>query len=132
MRDVDETEKPEKKTLPVRLGKGFGKAEFIISLFLPFIPVFLYAPTRPFLLMTLSTLLLSFPLIRTILTYTDPRTLNSLFPKAAQLQTLFTLLFCIGWASNALVDPLLLSLPLSQGGCREGPSYTEGSNYIPL
>lgn len=97
VRDIDEDRIANKRTLAVRLGKTFGKCSYLFSIFLSLLPILFFCTEHPFLLLTLLILLPAIPLMHTMVVYQDPRLLNQLFAKTAQLQWLFTLLFCIGW-----------------------------------
>jgi 1,4-dihydroxy-2-naphthoate polyprenyltransferase len=97
VRDIDEDRLANKKTLAVRLGKTFGKCEYLFSILLALIPVLFFYTEHLFLLLALLILLPAIPLMRMMVSNQDPRLLNHLFAKTGQLQWLFTLLFCIGW-----------------------------------
>ena len=97
VRDIEEDAKANKKTLPVRFGKAFGKAEYLFAIFLSLVPIPFFYSSHPFSLLALLILLPAIPLIRHILYYEHPRELNVLLAKTGQLLWIFTLLFCIGW-----------------------------------
>lgn len=97
VRDVEEDRLAGKKTLAVRLGKTFGKASFVFSIFLALLPILFFYSAHPFILLSVLILLPATPLMRLMASHQDPRLLNQLFAKTGQLQWLFTLLFCIGW-----------------------------------
>lgn len=97
VRDIEEDRKANKKTLPVRFGKAFGKFQFIFSIFLALVPPLILCTVHPFVLLALLTLLPALPLMRFMVTNQDARLLNQLFGKTGQLLWLYTLLFCIGW-----------------------------------
>ncbi len=97
VRDIDEDRKANKKTLPARFGKTFGKCQYLCSIFLSLIPLLFFYSVHPFILLALLILIPAFPLMRAMLSNKDPRHLNMLFAKTGQLLWLFTLLFCIGW-----------------------------------
>ncbi len=97
VRDIREDRLAKKKTLAVRLGKTFGKCQYLFSLLLTVIPVAFFYQAHLFSLMTFLILLPAIPLMRAMASNRDPRLLNQLFAKTGQLQWLFTLLFCIGW-----------------------------------
>lgn len=97
VRDINEDRAANKKTLPARFGKTFGKSQFVFSILLALIPpLFLYS-SHPFALLSLLTLLPAIPLMRAMINNQNPLLLNQLFGKTGQLLWLFTLLFCIGW-----------------------------------
>lgn len=97
VRDIDEDRAAGKKTLPVRWGRAFGKAQYVFAIVLALVPAFLYYSSHPFCLLTLLILIPGIPLIRSMICNRDPRQLNQLLGKTAQLLWLYTLLFCIGW-----------------------------------
>jgi 1,4-dihydroxy-2-naphthoate octaprenyltransferase len=97
VRDIDEDRKANKKTLPVRFGRTFGKCQFVCSILLALVPTLFYSSTHPFSLLTLLILLPALPLIRFMIRNQDAKLLNQLFGKTGQLLWLYTLLFCIGW-----------------------------------
>lgn len=97
VRDIDEDRKANKKTLPVRFGRTFGKCQFVCSILLALVPTLFYSSTHPFSLLTLLILLPALPLMRFMIRNQDARLLNQLFGKTGQLLWLYTLLFCIGW-----------------------------------
>lgn len=97
VRDIDEDKRAGKKTLPVRLGKTFGKCQFLFSIFFALTPLFFFYASHPFSLLAVLILLPALPLMRAMFKNRDPRELNQLFGKTGQLLWLFTLLFCIGW-----------------------------------
>ncbi len=97
IRDSEEDRAASKKTLPVRFGRRFGKGQFLFSILLAFAPSLFLFGSHPFCLLALLALLPAVPLIRGVMSNEDPRQLNPLFGKTAQLLWLYTLLFCIGW-----------------------------------
>ncbi len=97
VRDIDEDRQANKKTLVVRFGRTFGKLEFLFAILLSLFPLLFLAPSHPFCALALLILVPAVPLIRSIFRNQDPRQLNPLFAKTAQLLWLYTLLFCIGW-----------------------------------
>jgi 1,4-dihydroxy-2-naphthoate polyprenyltransferase len=97
VRDIDEDRLAGKKTLAVRLGKTFGKCQYLFSILLALFPVLFFYTAHPFLFLVLLILLPAIPSMRAMVNNQDPRHLNHLFAKTGQLQWLFTLLFCVGW-----------------------------------
>ena len=100
LRDIDQDRKADKKTLPVRFGKTFGKWETTLCLILPcLIPLYLFKLTHTHLLSLISVgcIGLAIPLIRAL--FMD-KELPPLFPKTGKILTLYTLLFTLGWISS--------------------------------
>ncbi len=97
LRDIEEDRLANKKTLPVRLGRNFGKGQFLFACALAFVPVVLLCPSHPFCLLSLLALFPTASLVYAVLHNKDPSLLNPLFVKTGKLLWLFTLLFCIGW-----------------------------------
>lgn len=97
VRDYEEDRKAQKKTLVVRLGRTFGKCQFIASILLALIPVCFFYRIHPFSTLVLLILLPALPLFQAMIRNQNPHLLNHLFGKTGQLLWLFTLLFCIGW-----------------------------------
>lgn len=97
VRDIEEDAKANKKTLPVRFGRTFGKCQYFFALMLGFLPLPFFFKEHPFTLLAILALIPAFPLMRFMLKNQDPFLLNALFAKTGQLLCLYTLLFCIGW-----------------------------------
>ncbi len=97
IRDIEEDRKARKRTLPVRWGRSAGKIEFLLALFLSFLPPLFFYQTHPFALLVLLSLIPAIPILRAVMTNENPKLLNPLFEKTAKLLWLFTLLFIIGW-----------------------------------
>jgi 1,4-dihydroxy-2-naphthoate polyprenyltransferase len=97
VRDIEEDRLAHKKTMAVRLGKTFGKCQYLFSILLTLVPILFFYTEHPFSLLTLLILLPAIPLMHMMVSHQDPRLLNQLFAKTGQLQWLFTFLFCIGW-----------------------------------
>ncbi|MCB1110190.1 MAG: 1,4-dihydroxy-2-naphthoate polyprenyltransferase [Chlamydiia bacterium] len=93
LRDREQDRKVGKKTLPVRFGLRFGKWEFACCLMgAALIPLLqeIYLPT-------VATALLGVPLIGQVFKAKKAETFAPLFPKVGRLQTLYTVVFCVGW-----------------------------------
>ncbi len=97
MRDVEEDRKANKRTLPVRFGRGFGRFMYIFCLSIIVIPCLFFYDKHPFILLTLLTLLPAIPLMRAMMQTEDPKVLHLLFANTGKLPWLYTLLFSIGW-----------------------------------
>ena len=93
LRDVEQDKKAQKKTLPVRFGKRFGKGEFagciLLSSLVPLITFEGWAP-----LASVVTLGMGLPLIRAVY---QRKHYGPLFPKVGKVLTLYTLIFTIGY-----------------------------------
>lgn len=101
LRDYESDKQANKKSLPVRFGKSFGKWEFALCLLLGILtPFFLFGVTgkHPWSLTSVATIGMGIPLVRNVFKDSDPKSLPPLFPKVGKLLTLYTILFVIGWA----------------------------------
>ena len=100
LRDVDEDRAAQKKTLPVRFGKGFGKVQFLGCLLgagvTPIALSFLPGTSLCVLLASLF-LLPSIPLMKSVCKAQTGRDLAPLFPKTGKVFHLYTALFLIGY-----------------------------------
>ena len=97
LRDIQEDQKAQKKTLVVRFGGLFGKWEYGISVLLAcLIPLFLFE-NHLLVLLCLVCLLPALLLFRVILSVNDPRSYIPLFGKTGQLLALYTFIFSLGY-----------------------------------
>lgn len=98
LRDIDEDRAANKKTLIVRFGSRFGKAEAIGCLILSLLIPLCFLHTHPFAwLITAGMLVPTVRLGFRIRVNRDPLAYNQLLANTAQLLFLFTGLFCICW-----------------------------------
>ena len=100
LRDLDSDVKVGKKTLAVRFGRTFAKAEYLLSVVIASaMPVFLYLfyEKRPVALITLVVPLLAVPSIRKVFTSTDGATLNEVLASTGKFLLLYGILFSVGW-----------------------------------
>ena len=101
LRDIEGDAQSGKKTLPVRFGAGFAKAEYIVSLILAtvMLPIVLcvWAGGHYAALLSLLTFLIAIPSIRTVCTQTDGPSLNAALVATGKYLLIFTILFSIGW-----------------------------------
>jgi 1,4-dihydroxy-2-naphthoate octaprenyltransferase len=101
LRDADTDVKTGKRTLAVRLGKGFARWEYAVTLFLGavVVPVLLCVWTGGHwpALVALASFAVAIPAIRTVFTSNDGPTLNAMLARTGGLLVLFTLLFSVGW-----------------------------------
>ncbi len=96
LRDVAEDRTANKKTLIVRFGRTFGKAEYLFVILAGCLTPLFFFRDQPFTALALLTLLPAFPLSAAVWKNEDPYLLNALFQKTALLSLIYTLLFCIG------------------------------------
>lgn len=94
IRDVDEDRKADKKTLPVRLGRLFGKIEYSVAVLSAPLPLLFLSEKHPFLWLTCLIWIPALPVLR-ILFKTDAYHL--VFVQTGKLLWLFTALACLGW-----------------------------------
>jgi 1,4-dihydroxy-2-naphthoate octaprenyltransferase len=109
LRDVDTDRNAGKRTLAVRFGKGFARAEYagclVAAGLVP--PALLLArfvagaPSGPLVLLPLLALPLAIPLTRTVMAGGDPRRLNLALRGTARLGLVFSGLFAAGLAAGA-------------------------------
>ncbi len=97
LRDIEEDRKANKKTLVVRFGKTFAKAEYFFCLIGAFfIPILIWINGSFSLILFLSSFFLalfSFGICKNLLSYSE---LGSSFQKTAFLLVPYTFLFCLG------------------------------------
>jgi 1,4-dihydroxy-2-naphthoate octaprenyltransferase len=99
LRDIDSDRIAGKKTLAVRFGQSFAKAEYLVSVTAPHaVAIFLAVSERRWLaLISLVPLALTIPLVRTIWISTDGPTLNQALGSTGRLLIAHALLFSTGW-----------------------------------
>jgi 1,4-dihydroxy-2-naphthoate octaprenyltransferase len=101
LRDLDQDRRSGKKTLAVRFGRSFARREYLLSILVAAgaIPVYLAAtvPGRAWVLLSLLTLPVAIPAVRTVFTKTDGHALNTMLATTGKLLLLFTALFSVGW-----------------------------------
>lgn len=97
IRDEEEDRTTHKKTLVVRLGKRFGQIEYLFCLAGGFFVPFLFCKQHPLCLISLLFLVPAYFLVRSVLTYTNPKELNTVLAKTGQVILLYHILFCLGW-----------------------------------
>jgi len=100
LRDVDEDRGTNKKTLIVRLGKSYGRSQYLVSMILAaLIPIVLWQMTSSHsgVLITLLALIFSIPAIRGMFGGAQGRGLNQTLAQTGKTQLIYTLLFIIGW-----------------------------------
>lgn len=97
VRDVVTDTAANKRTLVVRLGVGFGRAEYVAMLLVAFgVPVLLWARgASPWVLLALGALPFAVGPLRLVLRSTGP-VLNQALAGTARLQLVYGLLLCVG------------------------------------
>ncbi len=97
IRDYEEDRISGKKTLVVRLGKRFGRTQYISCLLLAGIIPCFFIHTHPFCLLALLFWIPAYSPIRTLFSHQDPRKLNETLAQTGQVLLIYCLLLCIGW-----------------------------------
>jgi len=101
LRDADTDVRTGKKTLAVRFGKPFARAEYLCCMIaagavLPVV-LCLRAGGHWAALISLAALVPALPLMRTVYTATDGAALNDALAGTGKVLLLFSILFSIGW-----------------------------------
>ena len=97
-RDADEDKKKKKKTLAVKFGKSFALYQYILSILISYLILFLIFisfDTSIYVLIPLATLPLAIKLIKEMILYKGEK-LNETLALTAKLSVLFSLLLSIG------------------------------------
>ncbi|MCC6489995.1 MAG: 1,4-dihydroxy-2-naphthoate polyprenyltransferase [Candidatus Hydrogenedentes bacterium] len=101
MRDIDEDRRAGKKTLAVRFGRTFARAEYVLCIVIAafVIPLYFYATTesRLFALVPLVVIPMSMPAIKTVLVTVDGPALNNVLAKTGKLLLVYSIVFSLGW-----------------------------------
>lgn len=101
LRDIEGDASANKRTLPVRFGPTFAKAEYIGSLFLATIAIPLticiYVNAHYDALVSSLVFLIAIPAYKTVCTKTDGPSLNVILASTGKYLLIFTILFSIGW-----------------------------------
>ncbi|MDX9973867.1 MAG: 1,4-dihydroxy-2-naphthoate polyprenyltransferase [FCB group bacterium] len=101
LRDIDGDRAAGKRTLAVRFGRSFARAEYLLSLVIACVAVPLYLvwrlPSHTLSLLALGTIILAVPAVRTVFTRNEGPALNGALAHTGRLLILFSVLFSIGW-----------------------------------
>ena len=100
LRDIDTDRAAGKRTLAVRFGRGFARAEYPASLVAAWAAVLAVAPWNPFALLAFLPLPLAVPLVRTVYVEGDPRRFNRVLMNTGRVGFLFAVLFAAGLAAG--------------------------------
>ncbi len=103
VRDVHEDKKSDKKTVVVRFGEVFGKAQYTVCILIPFVLsiVYFYSGLSPrSTLLALGLFVFAIPMLKVIWTFNDRAQLNSLLSHTAQFLILFSIVNSIAWFYN--------------------------------
>lgn len=99
LRDIENDRASGKKTLPVRLGRGFARIEYLICILVAcLIPSVLFATSesRPRSLFATLIILLAIPTIKTVFSE-EGKILNNALASTGRLLLFYSLLFSAGW-----------------------------------
>ena len=100
LRDIETDRIVHKKTLAVRFGANFAKAEYITAVITAtLIPLIIYLTTNEHFKATIAAAVIFLTLrpIRKVLSSENETRLNSVLAETAQILLLYSLLFSIGW-----------------------------------
>ncbi len=100
LRDVEEDRSTAKKTLIVRLGKTYGRSQYLVSLIIAaLIPILLWQLTSGhiWVLSALSMGIFTIPALKGMFGGTTGRGLNDVLAATGRTELIYTILFTIGW-----------------------------------
>ncbi|HQE75290.1 MAG TPA: 1,4-dihydroxy-2-naphthoate polyprenyltransferase [Candidatus Hydrogenedentes bacterium] len=101
LRDADEDRKANKKTLAVRFGRGFARAEYLLCVVAACVAVPVYFYVREaelwFMLTPAVLIFLAAPAIRAVFFRRDGPALNRALARTGGMLLLFSILFSLGW-----------------------------------
>lgn len=99
LRDADEDRRTGKRTLAVRFGPGFARAEYIIAVVAAcLLPLLLYLTSgqRPYSAATVAVVVVALPAFRRLFVLDGPL-LNPVLAYTAKLLLLYSAVFSVGW-----------------------------------
>jgi len=99
LRDADEDRRTGKRTLAVRFGPGFARAEYIIAVVAAcLLPLLLYLASghRPYSVATVAVVVVALPAFRRLFVLDGPL-LNPVLAYTAKLLLLYSAVFSVGW-----------------------------------
>ena len=100
LRDIDQDRHAGKRTLPVRFGRTFAKAEYVGALLVGGLAIPAALALRSghgFAMLSAAVLPAALPTVRTVLTRADGPALNGALAATGKLLLVFALLFSVGW-----------------------------------
>jgi 1,4-dihydroxy-2-naphthoate octaprenyltransferase len=99
LRDLDNDHKAGKRTLAVRFGRSFARAEFVFCLFAPHLVTAMLAISehRRLALLSLVTMVPAVGLVRRVWSATDGPSLNNALAATGRILLIHSLVFSIGW-----------------------------------
>ena len=98
LRDVDTDRSAGKRTLAVRFGRGFARAEYVVSCLAAWLAAVACAAWHPLALATLALVPATLPLLRTVMADGDPRRLNVVLKQTGRLGLAFAIVFAASLA----------------------------------
>lgn len=99
VRDIDTDRRAGKRTLAVRLGRQRARSLFVAMIVISFVvpvAIWLAGGLSAWLLLSLASLPLAPPLVRTVLSHTDGPSLNKSLADSGRLLAIFSLLLAAG------------------------------------
>ena len=101
LRDIDGDREAGKKTLAVRFGRSFAKAEYLLCILIASVGVpaglVWYTNGHRYVLLGCLVFVVALPSLRTAFLYKEPRELNRVLAQSGVLLLLFSVLFSTGW-----------------------------------